>query len=301
MKSLTVSIFVILFAITLTLGGYLIYNQANTLKEYRSDLSVLSSKNLTLERSYEEVLGESSNVSVSVNGVSSKTNLIADVITEYTRVIDGDVSVYYKNLTTDETVLVSGEKEYYMASLYKLIVTLFVLQQEKEGKLHFTDEIGSPPLTIEEALTRIITESNNEYAQAIAKKYGWEEIESVMRSRLGIPFRFDSSLETNALSIGTLLTDVSQSIRINDTESSYMLALMNKQQRTGKLPKYLPKNIYSHNKTGEFEQFSHDAGIFYTPKANYVLVFMSKTGSPGVTDEKMAQMSEVIYKTLNDK
>lgn len=299
MKSLTPTLFVILFLSTLVLGGYLIYSQYLKLNEYESSLSALENERLS-EENYRKVLGES-DVSVSVNTPTDTTKKIADIISESTQKVNGDVSVYFKNLSTDETVLVRGEEEYYMASLYKLIVTLFVLQYEKEGKLHFTDQTGSPPITIEEALTRIITESNNEYALAIAKKYSWETIEEAMKIRLGIPFRFDSSLQANVLSIGTLLSDVSQSIRINDIESGYLLALMNKQQRTSKLPKYLPKNIYSHNKTGEFEQYSHDGAIFYTPKANYVLVFMSKTGSPGATDEQMALMSERIYRVLNEK
>ena len=75
---------------------------------------------------------------------------------------------------------------------------------------------------------------------------------------------------------------------------------MNNQTHLNKLPKYLPKNIITHNKTGEFEDYSHDVGIFYTPKANYVLIFMSKTPSPGTTDEEMAQMSKDIFNALND-
>jgi beta-lactamase class A len=295
-------VFVFLFVLTLGMGTYLVYKQYTALQTFKSEL--LAARNTQSPDTAEatQVLGkEAPSVSITSASPSSKTHQVADIISEHTSRVNGTTSVYYRNLTSDETVLVNGEEQYYMASLYKLIVTLFVLQYEKEGKLHFTDQIGSPPLTIEEALTRIITESNNEYAQAIAKKYNWYVIQDTMTARLDIPFKFDSSLETNVISIGSLLTDVAQSIKVNDTESGYLLSLMNKQQRTGKLPKYLPKSIYTHNKTGEFEQYSHDGAIFYTPKANYVLVFMSKTGSPGTTDEQMARMSEEIYKTLNEK
>lgn len=295
------AVFSILFILNLSLGGYLIYSQYQTLDEYMVTNSTHQNLSAAQDEEEKKVLGEKSSVLLNIDSPNSKTNKVAEIITEYTQPIDGDVSVYYKNLANDETVLVNGEEEYYMASLYKLIVTLFVLNFEKEGKLHFTDQIGEPPIAIEKALTKIITESNNEYAQAIAKKYTWESIERTMGKRLKIPFKLDSSLETNALSIGTLLSDVSQSIQINDVESGYLLALMSKQQRTSKLPKYLPKNIYSHNKTGEFEQYSHDGAIFYTPKANYILVFMSKSANPSTTDEQMARMSEAIYNMLNEK
>src|SRR3989344_1649233 len=178
-----------------------------------------------------------------------------------------------------------------MASLYKIILTLFVVGEAEEKKISLDSSVGTGSATISEALEKIITESNNEYAQILAEKYGWKTIETKMKEKLGIEFSFSDSLESSVKTIGLLFEDIALSLKVTGDESSYLLNLLKDQKKTGKLPKYLPSTVYSHNKTGEFEEYSHDAGIFYTPKANYILVFMSKTQDPKSTNEQMALMS----------
>lgn len=254
--------------------------------------------NQNLKKQYEET--KPNHEVLSASSSNSKNEAVSTIIDAYTKKVDGNVSVYYKNLTTGEEVSVDGKRNYYMASLYKVIITLYILEREKNGEISLSQTVGNPPLTLEKALEKIITESNNEYALAIAQKYGWENIENYIKKRFLLDFTFRGDLLTNVETMGSLFEHISEAIKLTDTESEYLLRLLHEQTRTSKLPKYLPHNIYSHNKTGEFEQFSHDAGLFYTPKANYILIFMSKTPKPEATNEQMAQMSEEIFKTLNE-
>jgi beta-lactamase class A len=264
-------------------------------------------KTITLEKdslsqaysAYKEKVGNLRKLSVVSASIESNNNQIAEIINKASEKVTGNISIYYKNLGTNETVIVDGEREYYMASLYKVIVTLYILESEKAGKLSFTDTIGSPPITIEQALNKIITESNNEYAIALAEKYKWKRIEEFINNHYSMNMRFEKDLRATVEDMGLIFNSIAESIKLSDTESTYILDLLNRQTRLSKLPKYLPKHIYSHNKTGELDDYSHDAGIFYTPKANYILVFMSKTPSPGVTNEQMAVMSKEIYEELN--
>src|SRR5205823_1100174 len=128
-------------------------------------------------------------VKIFATSTTSKNITIGNIISSTTTNIDGDISVYYKNLTTGESVIIDGDKKYYMASLYKVILTLYTLDLVKNGKAQLTDKIGDPPITIEEALNKIITESNNEYATILAETYGWQNIENVMKPELGIDFK----------------------------------------------------------------------------------------------------------------
>lgn len=292
----------IFFSLTLFLG-LTAYTQRETIAIYKEQLFTLVSQNLVLKSevtTYKEQAKNLRQIIISANTPQSKNMRVGDIIYKYTNNTEGQRSVYFKNLTTSESVIVDGDRSYYMASLYKVIVTLYILEAEKKGALHFTDTIGSPKITIEQALQKIITESNNEYAQAIAEKYGWKKIEAFIEQQFNIQFSFNKDLQINVKHVGYLFESIAQSIRLSDTQSDYLLQLLNKQQHLSKLPKYLPKHIYSHNKTGEYGEYSHDAGIFYTPKANYVLVFMSKTKNPSATDEQMAHMSKEIYEALND-
>lgn len=300
MRYLTI-IFIFLLLNFVTLSLVLIYTDYISLHKQESEKKQLISQNQELQTVLNTIQTKKSVLSKTTsNAEAPKQMRIEEEIRSYTKKVQGNISVYFKNLTTNETVVVDPQRKYYMASLYKVIVTLFILEKEKAGDIQFSDSIGSPPLTIERALEKIITESNNEYALALVDKYGWNIIEYFIKNRLDVDFTFQKDLLINVANMGVLFEDIAKSTQISDNDSNYLLKLLNQQTRLTKLPKYLPKNIYSHNKTGEFEDYSHDAGIFYTPKANYILIFMSKTPTPGTTNELMARMSEEIYKILND-
>jgi beta-lactamase class A len=280
----------------LSLSGLTLYQQHQAAVSHQH-LQQLQARTNTLIK--EKNPGPITTVLAASDSAQVKTRRIEEIIKSATKKSSGQMSVYYKNLTTNESVVVNGSQQYYMASLYKVVVTLYVLEREKEGSLSLSDKVGSPPLTLEKALTKIITESNNEYAVAIAEKYGWKNIGSFIKLRFGMDFSLGSDLHTDVTMMGSLFQIISEAIKLSDTESSYLLDLLHHQTRLTKLPKYLPKNIYSHNKTGELDQYSHDAGLFYTPKANYILIVMTKTPSPGVANEQMAVLSKDIYDVLN--
>lgn len=295
-------IIVILFELII-LCTIILYSQYKTIQKHKESLHTLTTENQKLSNTLKRLREENRRqISVTSKDAQSKNVKIGEIINTYANAIDGDVSINYRNLTTSESVIVDGDRNYYMASLYKVIVTLYILDMEKSGKLSLDETVGEPPITIGEALEKIIEESNNEYAQALAEKYGWKTIATYIKNRYAIDFSFSEKLEANVTNIGSLFVTIAQSERIAERDAdNYLLHLLSKQQLTAKLPKYLPKSIYSHNKTGEFENYSHDAGIFFTPKANYVLVFMSKTsGDPANTNEQMALMSKEVYETLNN-
>lgn len=289
--------------IIVILFSYLIYDRTEKLKQYQKAILGTQDDYAKLQKQYGSYKEQTKNLRqlvVSANNEDSKNIKIADIIYDYANRIDGDLSVYYKNLTTNESIVVDGNRKYYMASLYKVILTIFILDEIKNGKVTLDTKIGTSSASLETGLNKIITESNNEYAETLAHKYGWREIENAMRSKLGIDFTFNEDLEVNIKNIGLLFEDIALSLKVTDSQSSYLLNLLKNQKKVSKLPKYLPSNIYSHNKTGEFENYSHDAGIFYTPKANYILIFMSQTKNPLLTNEKMSLMSKDIYKLLNE-
>lgn len=281
---------------------FVIYKTTNIFAQYNQNISFMKASYSVLKKQYNLLQDKEKNlkkITIVANSKESSNNQIAEIINDYANKVDGDISIYYKNLTTEESVIIEGDHKYYMASLYKVILTLYVLDQIQNNKITLDTKVGTSSATIETALNKIITESNNEYAQTLAQTYGWANIQTEMEKKLGINFSFGEDLQTTVTNIGVLFEEIALSLKVKDNESNYLLNLLKDQTKLSKLPKYLPKNILSHNKTGEFEDYSHDAGIFYTPKANYVLMFMSKTKNPSETNEIMALMSKDIYETLN--
>ena len=302
MKQFLIGLAVISVTVVIILLAFTLYENSAKLQQYKRDILGSRTDYANLKNQFNDYVTQTKNlrnIVILAKTPSSKHIQIADKIYDYAKKTNGDLSIYYKNLATEETIFIDGNKTYYMASLYKVLLTLFLLDKVKNGQLSLDEKIGTSSATLETALNKMITESNNDYAQTLAQEYGWKTIEAKMKEKLGIEFSFNDSLEISVRSIGLLFEDIALSLKIPYSESSYLLALLKDQKKTGKLPKYLPVTTYSHNKTGEFEEFSHDAGIFYTPKANYILVFMSKTKLPGETNEQMALMSKEIYEILN--
>lgn len=294
----------IYFSFIILLGfSYIVYNQYAKLADNKRVIGEITKKYRTLTVDYTDYKQKTKNlrqVLIFANDNKSKGVRVGDIIGSYSKKIDGDLSIYYKNFTNGESVVVDGDKKYYMASLYKVILAIYILDEARKVKIDLSDKVGDPGIPIEEALSKIISESNNAYAQALADKYGWKNIETSMKEKLGIDFKFDATLESNVKNIGILFEEIALSLKLEDNESNLLLSFLKSQRNTSKLPKYLPNTVYSHNKTGELDDYSHDAGIFYTPKANYVLVFMSRTPNVSGTNEQMAFMSKEIYETLND-
>ena len=75
-----------------------------------------------------------------------------------------------------------------------------------------------------------------------------------------------------------------------------MLTLLKRQRLNGKLPKYLPKQSIIAHKTGELDSYSHDAGIVYAPPGEYIIVVLSETTSRAQADERIALLSQSVYK-----
>lgn len=303
MKQFLIGLATISAVVVIGLLGFALYENDAELREYKREVFGVRSDYKNLQDRFDDYIEQTKNLRNTVvlaKTPDSKNIQVADTINKYAANIKEDLSIYYKNLTTDESVIVDGDRKYYMASLYKVILTLFILEEIKKGTTTLDTKIGTSDETLETMLDKIITESNNEYAQALADHYTWQTIADDMRAKLGIEFNLNKNLEISVKNVGILFEDIALSLKVTNDQASFLLNLLKDQKTISKLPKYLPDSIYSHNKTGEFEEFSHDAGIFYTPKANYILVFMSKTKTPSETNEQMALMSKEVYEILNE-
>ena len=71
--------------------------------------------------------------------------------------------------------------------------------------------------------------------------------------------------------------------------------MLKDQRLNRKLPADLPSNTVIAHKTGELGMFSHDAGIIYTPKGDYIIVVLSKSDTPAAAEKRIADISKAVY------
>lgn len=209
--------------------------------------------------------------------------------------------IVIKNLVTGESFFQNENRSFASASLYKLWLAKIVYQHIKEGRMAFTDEItediaalnsyygisdedaeftsGVYSLTVGEAIHQMITISHNNSALALAKK---------VKARNIMP-------QVTPLQVAEFFEDLYFGKMIDATASSQLLAVLKKQENKEMIPNLLPKETVVAHKTGNLGKFTHDAGIVFSPKGDYVIVLMSESDYPPGAKERMAQVSKAVW------
>lgn len=233
---------------------------------------------------------------------------------------EGSYSIVIKQLKTGEYYYLNEHREYESASLYKLWVMATVYKQIQAGKLEENEPLtadvvklnksfgiasdsaelsdGELDFTIGSALRQMITISHNYAALALTTKVKLSSIDSFLKqnnlreSKVGTG---NSAPITTAYDIAEFLEKLFKGELGDHLNTEKMIDLLKAQQLNKKLPKYLPESALVAHKTGELGQFSHDAGIIYTPNGPYIIVVMSKSMYPPSAEERIAEISRAVY------
>jgi beta-lactamase class A len=252
-------------------------------------------------------------------------NSIEQIVKDSLAEASGDYAVSIINLTNGESYGTNEHQTFLTASIYKLWVMAETYKQIKENILT-NDQILSQDIavlnrkfqidpayaeqtsgaiteTIDDALKKMITISHNYAAMLLTEKvrlsnvadllseYGFKESKIGDAVSLPITTAYDTALFLETLYKGRL---------IDEDASKKMMELLKDQQLNEKLPKYLPKKTIIAHKTGELDQFSHDAGIVFTDHGDYIIVVLTETTNPQQANEVIARLSENIYQYVSN-
>ena len=248
---------------------------------------------------------------------------LGETIEKSLRNTSSTYGVYVKNLRTGEYYGVNETRNFEPASLYKLWVMAKTYEAIQNGELKESDILsqsiarlnsefgispelaelteGSITLTVENALTRMITVSDNYAAYLLSEKLTNSAIQQYliehgfMLSTLGDP------PQTTPLEIARFLEQLYSEKLTTHEYTQKMISLLKKQQLNGKMPKYIPTTISIAHKTGELGYFSHDAGIIYGHKGDYLIVAMSEGTNPDGSAERIAIVSKAIFDYFETK
>lgn len=246
----------------------------------------------------------------------SLSNLIQNELKE----TSGNYGIIIKNLKTAEYYSQNAQKKFLSGSLYKLWVMGTVYQQIKDTTLHkdniLSQEVsvlntefyldaetaeqteGTITFSVKDALEQMITLSDNYSALLLTEKVKLSSVASFLlannltQSKVGV----EGNAPTVApYDISLFLEKLYQGKIVDKESSKEMLNLLKKQQVNHKIPKLLPKEIVIAHKTGELEKFSHDAGLVFTQKNDYLIVILSESEAPALAEETIAKISLAVY------
>ncbi|KKQ84508.1 MAG: Beta-lactamase [Candidatus Daviesbacteria bacterium GW2011_GWF2_38_7] len=233
----------------------------------------------------------------------------------------GTYAVAIKNLKTGESYFANEHKSFEAGSLYKLWVMAAVLSKIRDGTLSeeqvlsrdisalnevfgIDSEVaelteGKIALSVNDALTQMITISHNYAALLLTEKIKLSTVANLLKekgfgeSKVG---RGDDVPHTTPYDIFLYFEKLYKGELAQPEDTEKMLVLLKNQKLNGKLPKNLPKDTVIAHKTGEIGWFTHDAGIIYSDKGDYIIVAMSETDKPAAAEERIARISESVYR-----
>lgn len=223
---------------------------------------------------------------------------------------DGTWSVYASTLADGNSISINSSSTY-SASVIKLFIMAAVEQAIESGALADTPEV-------ENHLEQMITVSSNDDTNSLIEILGGGSAEAglaavnafaasqgfadtTMSELIGLPTGDPNRKQTSVNDVGRLLSMVYHGTLVNADASARMMALLQAQQLTGKIPAGVPAGTVTANKTGEITGVENDAAIIWTGGAtDYVLVIFSS----GVPDSAAAcanitAMSTVAWNALS--
>lgn len=256
-------------------------------------------------------------------GESSKNlsaNSLKGVVERLLAGEEGEYGIVIKNLKTNEAYVFNEHQKFDSASLYKLWVMAAVFDQINQGKLQEDQELkeevsvlndkfhiasesaelteGTVEFTVSDALEKMITISDNYAALLLTAKIRLSTVVAFLEkngfkeSRVS---RGDENPVTSASDIELFFEKLYRSQLADPDTTEKMLALLRRQRLNEKLPKLLPKDVVIAHKTGELGTISHDSGIVYGPKGDYIIVVMSDSKKRLETDARIATLSRAVY------
>lgn len=245
---------------------------------------------------------------------------LANIVQKELKGITGSYGFIIKNLKTNEYYSQNAQKKFLSGSLYKLWVMGTVYQQIKDTTLHKNDILnqevsvlneefyldaetaeqteGTITFSVKDALEQMITLSDNYSALLLTEKIKLSGVASFLlannltQSKVGVK---GNAPTVTPYDISLFLEKLYQGKIVDKESSKEMLNLLKKQQVNHKIPKLLPKEIIIAHKTGELEKFSHDAGLVFTQKGDYLIVILSESEAPALTEETIAKISLAVY------
>lgn len=262
----------------------------------------------------------------SSSGIPKNLKSLSEVVEKSLEGTSGTYAVYIKNLKTNESYSYNDNKTFQSGSLYKLWTMATVFNQIESENLKEDEKLsqgiavlnrkfsispenaeqtsGTITLTVKEALNQMITISHNYAALLLTEKVKlstvskWLEEKKFTNSKVGTD---GSAPETTALDMALFMERLYRGELANSDSTTKMIELLKAQQLNNKLPLYLPPGTVIAHKTGELGWFSHDAGIVYTNKGDYVIVVMSESSSPKGAEERIAQLSKNVFEYFAKK
>lgn len=223
----------------------------------------------------------------------------------------GSWSVYVKDIDNNEYLTINNV-QCYSASLIKLYCAAAAYDLMDKGELEQTE-------TIDRLMAEMISVSDNDAFNLMVMKCAEDNSHVTGRgviqdyidqngyqnttiTSILVPTRYKAPSSpgrnyTSVADCGLLLEKIYKGKCVSPEASEEFLNLLLNQTHVSKIPAGLPEGTICANKTGETDEYQHDAAIVYSPGGDYILCIMSSNCGAAITN--IQDISATVYDYFN--
>ena len=246
--------------------------------------------------------------------------------------MSGQVSCWYRDLTTGETFGWQEEMVHSSASVIKIFLMAFLFRKFRDGTLSPEDRIDLRPeliapsagvlsylrdlkeLSVRDLIELMIIVSDNSATNVLIDLAGKEALNAFLEKELGLAHtrlrRRMMDLDaiargedntTSALDAGIILERMYRGTLVSQEDSREMLRVLKDQQDSSLIPWYLREELPEHtiaHKTGGLDHVLHDAALVDLPGRPYILCFFGSGVDRPAFGRLMQEASRRIWQEL---
>lgn len=225
------------------------------------------------------------------------------VLRDYVNEAPVTVGVMLVDLQTGDFVGENDAVVFESASMYKLFVAYETYRRIDLGIHSMSDTIPTEAgnQTIEHCLEITITVSDNPCGRALRElvRANVEPLPSLAQAGFVGTSLVNDYPTTSASDIALLFEKLHKGTDLKPDSNQDFLDNLSAQTVNDRIPAGLPAGLQIAHKTGDLEGYSHDGGIIYSPKGDYILVIMSGPWQNGYADVT-ASMSSFVTKVYEN-
>ena len=230
-----------------------------------------------------------------------------------------DFSVMVVRPSDGRSALVDVDREFYAASLFKLAVLyetglrlsrgevtledyLEISEEDLAqdlGTLAYQERDEDGNLTLRNALEAMVTLSDNSTAVALLHLFDGHNIDATLRG-LGIETTSvnTSELPTTARDMARIMDAIVAGEGLDPASHELLMGMLSRQTVRDGIPEGLPNDVDSGNKTGTWEEITHDVAYVEAENGTYIIAVLSATKRDW---DAISAVSEVVYEMMSER
>lgn len=265
--------------------------------------------NVQVQRVYTQPLKENTSSDKEQNPLEDVANHMDEylpIIEQFSNNNPVTIGVWLQDLSDDSQIGLNESVTFESASLYKLFVAFEAYKRIDLGIHSPTDNIPTSDgdQTIEHCLEVSITVSDNPCGRALRElvNANIEPLPSLAEVGFVGTSLVNDYPTTSASDVALLFEKLYRESDLSKESNDQFISHLLNQEVNNRIPAGLPANSQAAHKTGDLSGYSHDGGIIYTDKGNYILVIMSGPWDNGYDDAppEIADFVSSLYSSLPD-